>query len=368
MPKNVETWRPVHNTPYRLFESMHNVYVSPIKPNPWIMDALSFSLTSGALADINLGTLNYNKREVIFDFFRESMYFNRYIDPYIYRIKHGRRSLLELENFWNLPKRIKNLNQQGEEAGFDKFVVSTIQEWFTLNNILNLASNFISKQGTIDWGTIRKDCEEDPLAQKIAETLEVAFTKIEDKDKVKEAILFRVISSLGLARTLGSLACDKKISQNESGIWKRLGAMVMVAQTIDDFCTPVKDVKYQIAGSIATTLENPQLTPKGKLLLNSEQAKKAIGLAQGIIYASLDTMDIDPVRSKRKILEFGVAGLFFGSSPIMMKKYGRTKYPPGTITEMSKAILSDDPINEESQSYREFTRKAFNIGVSAFNF
>ncbi|GEM_PF-7061198 len=338
----VESWRPQKSSFKRLLEGTSNLLAANFPPR-WLEENLAFRFFSGLMTNIDLFKLNAKQREVLFQFFYETMYFNHYLDLGICRQRHGRQSLIFLEEWWGLPQRLAKLKEVGGWAGYQPAALASMDRWFSLNRILNFVSFELIRQQTLNWQKYQPPVEA-LIERKLLEGVKSAFGQWREKDLVDKAILFRAFSSVGYGWCLLGLTENKTPQLKELPLAKRLGAMVMLTQTLDDFWTPAKDKQYQILGMVKTFLETfPQ------------QSHQVMALVRQIAGACLEEINFDPSHPwKRAFARWALFCLSGLAGLPMSQKYGGSHYPLSITRQAVKEFFSPP----KAQSVRRESTKA----------
>lgn len=330
-------WRPQTRVVNRLGKAATSVVESP-NISRWLLDYKSSLFMTSLFCDVNFENISSAQKQVYADFFQEGMYFNRYLDLQNSRARHGERSMRFLEEFWNMPERVKTLKEKALRAGYSEPVVKTIDNWFDINRVLNFCEKSLSEKGEIRWDDFAGDhvIEKNHTYQSIKRIIEAW----KGKDKVSQAIMLRVISSMGFGSTLLALATNQVSNCREyQGQRRRTGSMVMVTQTIDDFATVSKDLKANISGIIKTALPDLQSEPDGSVRMSPADAKKAINIARQIFAGCVDEIGVDEQsRAKQCLTKYGLITLAGATYAAIHHKYKGTHYP---FFETARSVLSE---------------------------
>lgn len=362
-------WRPEKGSLTRAWQAVGSAARTPIDCGPWRPDTLSFSTFSTLLCDLDFGVLNSKQREVIFGFFQLAMYYNRYLDLLVYRTRRGRESLMFIEKFWCLPQRMADLREKGQEAGYDTKVLQSAEDWFSLNRILNFTSFELAKGGSIPWEEYGSglgesaDCSE--KEKELFRVVHEAFEQRRTRDPISQAILFRAFSSVGFAKPLIALGQNSPFGPDfeNRGRLRRMGAMIMITQLLDDVGTPSKDVRFEIAGMASSAFKESRSQSDGSLLISRADAKGVVSLARQIMGTCLEEVNIDPSnQAKQLITRLGLL-LLAGVSTLTLKcKYGGSRYP---IPSMLKAAVFELISAQPGEDYRQVTREAINVALNS---
>jgi hypothetical protein len=332
--------------------------ISTIPNESWPFEEISFKFFTGLMTDLNIAKLTAIQQGFICKYFETTMYFNRYLDPYVDRLQPDKlESHIFLEKFWNLPDRIRILEEKGKIAGFTEESLKTISDWFETSRTVNVLLNQLSKGQ--NCYPLKDGADLPPISQAVIE----AYNWWSNRGDLTQAILLRSISSMTYGRTLASLVANRGLGPDDIGIMMRIGSMVMITQLIDDFATPSKDAKYHIAGIIKTAFEKSGLNDQGGILVTPDDTRKAAAVCHGVIRGCLDQICIDPrSRMKQNIAKDGLLGIASVASAVMAHKYGGTLYP---IEDLLTAVADElrHPLDKDNK-YRQITRQALKTAVS----
>lgn len=351
-----EIWRPEKNVWQRSVIGVKNVLSSP-KASPWTAEGWSFDLCAGLFTGIDFGQLSKEQRKGLTSFFQEAMYFNHYLDLSVYRTRRGLDSLDSLEKFWCLDKRKSELKEQLLRTGFTQGSVATVDEWFALNKTLNLLSfDLCLNNGKMD----NIDVQNNGARANDGYFIEIKnMLENEDWDGIDRAIYIRALSSTGFAKTLGSLAVNQPLGKNFGfGEWKRLSAMVMITQVLDDFSTPAKDVKHRIWGTTRSLFTGTQLQDE-TLKIDGGQAKQAVGLTRDMIAGCLEEAQFESRPAKEAVIYWGTLVLSGFSFLTMKHKYDGSDYPASAVINSAWRKISEALKKQKNYSkYKKATEKA----------
>lgn len=349
-------WRPRENIKARFSRALVNSVLIPNK-GPWTVEKLAFAFISGAMAGIDLAEVG-ERGKVAAGFFDLAMYNNRYLDGFVQRLRHGESSARFLDEFWGIDRKVNAVYESAIEAGYAPEAAVTIKEWFNLNRILNLVSACgFKSNGSLPENFWRQFADKEEVAE-ISRVVQSCFADWPN-DRISFAILFRSLSSAGLAKTLNVLGFGRKLKAEdpyEFGLAERMGAGVMLVQVIDDFWTPSKDIKKSVSGTIAAVIE-PRFSKEGCLQIEDEEAKKAIGLARAMIGSCLETAKINSAdRPKADIAFWGTLFISAAAASVMARKYGGTHYPLwSTLSSVASEI--GQCLRGQNSVYEDFSQK-----------
>jgi len=370
-------WRPSLSCLQRGIKGLESMALCP--PNPWLPETLSMALFSSLLCEINLSSLDPDQRDILFDFFIQAMYFNRHLDPLTRKAQRGRKSLEFAEEFWALPQRLADLKKRSEainpQSNSAKLLEESLEEWFYLNRILNFTSYQITTQGWAPWNNYESQIPIEPgefypkntdKERKILAVIREAFEKWDGKTPTQKAILFRSFSSVGFAKQLAILGSRQPLKQTAEtiGIIRRMGAMIMITQTIDDFSTPVKDDQYQILGIIMSHLRERGISSGKPLYLDKEETKRAVSISREIIGACLEIINIDPENKiKHGLSHYGIPVIAALAFLVMKKKHGGTKYSFSCLVR--QGLQEIRPQSQTENGYAKITKEALKMAVDS---
>ena len=331
----------------------------------YLAEKTSFCALAGLMTGIDLSNLPDNKRTFFESSFEFLMYSNFCLDQVVQRAgeESGAQGLKRQEAFW-IGKSLAEMMKAGLEAGYRPEVLNSIGEWFSLNRVINLCSLAISRDEDLlsapFWTTFDNNGPEKEMAERVRSVFREC-----PKDKISQSIIFRALSSAEFAKTLSTLALDKKLEAtdiDDRTLVTRTTAMTMAAQAVDDLGTLAKDVEFEHAG-IAVSVVSGKWR-EGGLDISPKESLAAIYLSRQVLGACLKLMRISS-NFKEDIARLGLVALGI-TVPIMMREYGGSRYP---VVPTAKAVweelrLSLGKKNSEGE-YGQLTQKAVNLAIEA---
>lgn len=328
------SWRPKDRATIRLGKTIPGAIMSLpdiLSGGAWRLEKAALTVFSSLMTEAGLGRLTRKKRKLVLNFFDQAMYYNR-LDPLITRARHGRQSLRFIEEFWSLPQHMQELQEQALKADYSPLAANKMENWFFLNRALNYYSHefsigksipgkipdFLPPETTRREKVIWKNCQK-------------AFYNWQEdgRNPVEMAILFRSLSSVGLARTIYNLASETPLNRagREANI-RRLSSMTMIAQLFDDVATPGRDKMFKILGMIASALSGSSRLEGITLQVSPEDAQTAAHITRQVFGACLEQVRIEPGRPDKKALaQLGLSALGILSFLVMHREYGGSIFP-----------------------------------------
>ncbi|MFC1727517.1 hypothetical protein ACFL0Y_03265 [Patescibacteria group bacterium] len=359
-------WRPETNAGLRGVRATRDALDILLSrtPSRHRIERTSMAFGMALFGDLDIKSLGKEKRSVLNQFFMEAMYFNRQLDREFPRAKKGAQSFKFIEDYWHLPQRVQKLKERGKKAGYSSSAMETIDDWFILNKVLSYASISTTREGKVNWKDYQAYLDNptgssDPPPQDLDKERKIfsqVRTVMEEFNAdhpqagiVTQAILLRALSSSGYAKTLLALTTDQnpQTSQARSGRSRRVTAMVMAAQLLDDAGSPVKDRKYEIPGMISSALKESELKNE-QLMISQNDADNAVKLAREILRGCLETINIDPEHPIKLLTARNALALIgSGSSAIISRtSHGGSRYPAKTalrvLTELKKKASREE--------------------------
>jgi hypothetical protein len=299
------------------------------------------------------------------------MYFNDQLDKLAHRANptHCGQSFRFTGEWMRLPQRLEALKDKGQQAGYDNCVLSEIDAWFDLNNVLNYyLRELAGKAGTTTKSLPTLQFGEPTVGEQgFLATIRDASALWQGRDWVSQAILLRAFSSVGFAKVLLALAKNRPIAQQDAGLVRRVSGMVMATQLLDDTGTPVKDKKCGIAGMISLAMSESKCNQAGRLNVTSIDAQRAVAAAFQIFNGCRDVVRIDPTRRlKQAVAAAGLGAYSVLSICLMLGQDGGTGYPlVSSLRAAIQALTASPKTPAGSADYRETTKQALGLALGS---